>query len=50
MNNCSIPSMHMKEKLPFVLINTLLLGGPVLKSVKKKLLQMPFLELYHVYI
>jgi hypothetical protein len=25
-------------------------GGPVLKSAKKNLLQIPFLELYHVYI
>ncbi len=26
------------------------LGGPILKSAKKSLLQMPFLEFYHVYI
>ncbi len=27
-----------------------MVGGPVIKSVKFFLLQMPFLELYHVYI
>jgi hypothetical protein len=31
-------------------IGELFVGGPVLKLAKKNMPQMPFLELYHVYI